>query len=124
MFVIIGLSSQSDLPTRTDPATGERIGTTYSLAKAWHVFEYAVLGLLLFRATHSSGGGLRLRPAHAALLSIGACLAFAGLDELRQSFVPRREASIYDVALDVLAASAAVFGCKMWLQTRRRVRAS
>jgi VanZ family protein len=124
MLVIIGLSSQSNLPSRTDPATGERIGTTYSLAKAWHVFEYSVLGLLMFRALHSSGGGLGLRRSHAAILSIAACFTFAGLDELRQSFVPKREASIFDVALDALAASVAVFGRTLWSQTRRRVRAA
>jgi len=124
MLVIIGLSSQSNLPARTDPVTGERIGTTYSLAKAWHVFEYSVLGLLMFRAMHASGGGLELRRSHAATLAIAACLTFAGLDELRQSFVPKREASIYDVALDALAASVAVFICTLWLQTRRRVHAA
>lgn len=124
MFVIIGLSSQSELPGRTDPTTGERIASTYSAAKAWHVVEYSVLGLLLFRALHASGGGVGLRPMWAAALSVLACLAFAGLDELRQSFVPRREASIYDVVLDTVAASIAVGACALWRQSRERVRAT
>jgi VanZ family protein len=122
MIVIIGLSSQSDLPSRTDPTTGERIGSTYSVAKAWHVVEYSVLALLLFRALHTSGGGIGLRPGTAAAISVLTCLAFAGLDELRQSFVPKREASIYDVVLDTLAASIAVTVCALWRQSRQRIR--
>ena len=122
MLLIIALSSQSNLPTRTDPTTGERIGSTYSLAKAWHVVEYSVLALLLFRALHLAGGGIGLRPTSAAMLSILTCMAFAGLDELRQSFVPRREASISDVVLDTVAASIAVSVCVLWRQTRDRVR--
>jgi VanZ family protein len=124
MAVILGLSSQSNLPARTDPNTGERIGTTYSLAKTWHVIEYAALGLLIFRASHSAGGGLRLRPGRAALISVAVCLTFAGLDELRQSFVPRREASIIDVLLDGSAATIAVIACVVWLQSRGRLRAT
>ena len=125
MFIIIGLSSQSQLPGRTDPTTGERISSTYSLAKAWHVVEFSVLALLFFRALYSPGGGIGLRPGYAATLAVLACLAFGGLDELRQSFVPMREASIYDVLLDTAAASIAVITCMLWLQSRRgRARAT
>ncbi|MFN0070864.1 MAG: VanZ family protein [Chloroflexota bacterium] len=122
MAVILGLSSQSNLPQRTDPSTGERIGATYSLAKTWHVIEYSLLSLLIFRAAHGHGGGLKLRPARAAGFAVVTCLVFAGLDELRQSFVPRREASINDVLLDTAAAFIAAAACAMWIQSRGRAR--
>jgi hypothetical protein len=124
MLIIMGLSSQSNLPARTDPTTGERIGPTYSAAKVWHVVEYSVLALLVFRALHTSGGGIGLRPTSAAALAVITCLAFAGMDELRQSFVPKREASIFDVVLDTVAASIAVVVCVLWRQSRARVGAT
>jgi VanZ family protein len=124
MALIIGLSSQSDLPGRNDPRTGERIPSSYPVAKAWHITEFSVLALLIFRALHSQTGGIGLRPAQAATLSVVACLTFAGLDELRQSFVPKREASVYDVLLDTTAACVAMVALTLWLRASRRVGAT
>jgi VanZ family protein len=124
MTLIIGLSSQSDLPGRNDPRTGDRLPSSYPISKAWHVTEFSVLALLIFRASYSQGGGLALGRAQAATASVLVCLAFAGLDELRQSFVPKREASIYDVLLDTTAASIAMLALLILLRTRGRVQAT
>src|SRR3712207_1649192 len=91
MALILGLSGQSNLPARQNPATGEVIRSTYTLAKLAHVVEYGVLGLLLLRATMLSGGGPGLRFASAAVWTVAATTLFGGLDELRQSLVPNRE---------------------------------
>lgn len=110
MAVIIGLSSQSTLPKRNDPITGEPIPAMYPVAKAWHAFEYGLLSLLVYRAVRSRHAGFGLPPVRAALMAAAVCFAFGGLDEFRQSFVPRREASLFDVLIDGTAGSVAVFG--------------
>lgn len=124
MAVILVLSSQSNLPARTDPATGERIGATYSLAKIWHVIEYSILTLLVLRATHGKGGALNLRPPRAAMFAVLVATTFAALDEFRQSFVPNRKASYNDVILDAAAAIIVALIFLAWAQARiRRARA-
>jgi VanZ family protein len=110
MAVIIGLSSQSTLPKRNDPITGDPIPSMYPVAKAWHAFEYSVLSLLLYRAFRSREAGIGLTPLRAAFAAAAVCFAFGGLDEFRQSFGPRREASMYDVMLDGTAGTIAAFG--------------
>lgn len=80
------------------------------IRKAAHVFEYAVLGLLAYRAF----GGIRARMIGAILFVI----VVASLDELNQSFNPARTSSQWDVALDVLGG---VLGIGMYvLLTQRR----
>lgn len=108
MALILTLSSQSNVPARENPVTGEVIRSTYTLAKLAHVVEYAVLALLLLRATTSPLGGIRLGFVVAALWSIVAATLFGAADELRQSFVPNREPSFGDVLIDGASALAAV----------------
>lgn len=108
MALILTLSGQSSLPARQNPATGEVIRSTYTLAKAAHVVEYSVLGLLILRAMTSPAGGLGLGFGSAALWAVAAATAFGAGDELRQSFVPNREPSFGDVAIDGASALAAV----------------
>jgi VanZ family protein len=118
MALILGLSGRSDFPSRTNPATGEVISTTYTLAKTAHVVEYGVLGSLLLRAATASGGGLALAPTRAAIWVVGAATAFGIGDELRQSLVPTREPRVSDVAIDALSASAAVALMLLWRRLR------
>ncbi len=64
------------------------------IRKGAHVFEYAVLGLLAYRAL-----GIATPRPIIALIVVG---AVAALDELNQSFNPARTSSPWDVGLDVL----------------------
>jgi len=118
MALILGLSGRSDFPSRTNPATGEVISTTYTLAKTAHVLEYSVLGLLLLRAATATGGGLGLAPTRAAIWVVVTATAFGIGDELRQSLVPTREPRLSDVAIDALSASAAVVLMLVWRRLR------
>ena len=95
--LIFTLSSIPDLGTGLG-------GWDLVLRKLAHTAEYAVLGLLLFRA---------LENAWAAFL-LGA--AYAVTDELHQAFVPGRQGAPLDVAID--AAGVAV-GVLLALRLRR-----
>ena len=120
MAVILALSGQSDLPARQNPATGEVIRSTYTLAKLAHVVEYGVLGLLVLRARMLPRGGLGLRFARAAVWTVVAATLFGGVDELRQSLVPNREPRLGDVLIDGAGALAGV--CAVGIARRVRLR--
>jgi len=78
----------------------------FLLRKAAHVTEYAVLAVLLYRAfVHTVFQSRRALSAGLVLLS---CAAYAASDELHQSFVPSRTASLRDVMIDVCGATLAV----------------
>src|SRR5262245_43017940 len=78
----------------------------FSLRKAAHVSEYAVLAVLLYRAfVHTVFQSRRALSAGVVLLS---CAAYAASDEFHQSFVPSRTASLRDVMIDVCGATLAV----------------
>lgn len=108
MALILALSGQSSLPARQNPATGEVIRSTYTLAKLAHVVEYSVLALLILRATTTPLGGLRLHFLAAVLWTIAAATLFGAVDELRQSLVPNREPRLGDVLIDGASALASV----------------
>jgi VanZ family protein len=85
--LIFGLSSVPDL--------GTGLGTwDLVLRKLGHFCEYAVLGVLLLRATGRE-------PVAAA-----AGVAYAASDELHQHFVPGRHAAFRDVAIDAAGVLA------------------
>jgi hypothetical protein len=68
----------------------------------FHPVEYAGLGFLAQLLAHR---GLTLRPAAPRVgLVVLACVAFGGLDELHQRFVPTRAMTLEDVGLDALGA--------------------
>jgi VanZ like family len=79
--LIFTLSSIPDLGTGLG-------GWDLVLRKLAHAAEYAVLGLLLLRATE--------RP----LVSFALATLFSITDEIHQAFVPGRHASPLDVAID------------------------
>ena len=99
--------------------------TTYSVImavrKCAHLTEYAILVTLLWRALSSGIRGRRWewRPAWQALLVV---VLYAASDEFHQKFVPTREASVLDVAIDTLGAVAGLIlirsvhylQCKGW----------
>src|SRR5215217_7616595 len=73
------------------------------ISKVGHLVEYGVLGWLAWRALIEPGGGVSPRPLTGIALVLGAGLVFAGLDELRQLFVPGRGGSPLDSLLDLVA---------------------
>jgi len=78
----------------------------FALRKLGHLIEYAVLAAFLWRALRS---GTNIR-AKMSTLFAGvwvACAIFAASDELHQSFIASRSASLLDVMID---SSGAVVG--------------
>ncbi|MBW2269996.1 MAG: VanZ family protein [Deltaproteobacteria bacterium] len=118
VLVIMSFASDSFSATRTsglltpllrwlDPEMSwERIREIHALTrKMAHAVEYAVLAILGFRAFRIT---LAVPLLHVALLTLGIVLAVAGLDELRQSWIPTRSGSLADVALDCAGGALAV----------------
>jgi VanZ family protein len=94
--LIFVLSSIPDLGTGLG-------GWDVLLRKLAHAAEFAILGALLVRALR--------RPGWAVALGI----AYAVSDELHQSFVPGRQGSALDVALDsVGVVVGAVLAARRW----------
>jgi VanZ family protein len=86
--------------------TPSQIGVTHSLIrKAAHVMEYAILALLWFRALVR---GTTLGAFRSAWLALVICILVAIADESHQATLPERTASVADVVLDSVAATAAL----------------
>ncbi len=97
--LIFALSSIPDL--------GTGLGTwDLVLRKGAHAAEFAVLGLLLVRALGRE----------AAALAVG--IAYAASDELHQHFVPGRQGSLLDVALDSVGVAVGVYAVRKLLRLR------
>ncbi len=104
--VIYYLSSRSRLP----------VDATWSVTKLAHIFEYAVLTLLLIRALDAH------RLARSRVLLVAAMLAvmYAVSDEYHQSFVPNRHPSPVDIVIDSVGISVAtLLGSVMYAQRRQ-----
>ncbi|MBC7225537.1 MAG: VanZ family protein [Anaerolineae bacterium] len=97
--------------SRPDPLgfVGRPSADRDALGRAAHVLEYAGLAFWLHRAL--ARGEESARPhLWAGFLSV----AYALSDEFHQMWVPGREASLGDVALDALGAAAALAFLWMW----------
>jgi hypothetical protein len=90
------------------------------LRKAAHVTEYALLGLLAFRAVFLT---VESALARVALLALGVAATVAVTDEIRQALLPERTGSVWDIAIDVSGALAAI-GFALWLKRRGGVPAA
>jgi VanZ family protein len=87
------------------------------IRKLAHITEYAVLGLLLFRAF---GHGVRQpRRSHVVFYSLVSIVVCAASDEGHQMFEVSRTASIIDVSIDVLGGILALGACLLWIRVRR-----
>jgi VanZ family protein len=87
-----------------------------------HLSEYAILAALWLRALTRGRG---LSPRNAGLMALAISAAWAALDELHQSFVPSRSASVADVALDTVGALIAVAGAGLgWRRVADRTTAA
>jgi VanZ family protein len=77
-----------------------------AVRKAAHVTEYAILGLLVWRALRkpNAANGRPWLWFHASFALLFVAL-YATSDEIHQAFVPTRQASIWDVLLDTLGGA-------------------
>lgn len=91
----------------------------FAVRKTAHFVEYSILGLLLWRLIHFDPACAAFRSMEfwtALLVAAG----YAASDELHQSFVPGREATVRDVLLDSCGAGFGV--AALWALRRRRPR--
>ncbi len=85
----------------------------FALRKLGHLIEYAVLAAFLWRALRS---GTNIR-AKMSTLFAGvwvACAIFAASDELHQSFIASRSASLLDVMIDTSGAVVGLAICVLF----------
>jgi len=71
------------------------------IRKLAHIIEFGIFSISVFRGVRGSQAGWRPGWAFTTLLIAS---AFASIDEWHQSFVPLREASARDVAIDTCGA--------------------
>ena len=88
------------LPASITPSLFDTIH--FAVRKASHVIEYAIFGVLLFRAIRGDRTGWSWRWALAA---IAIAALYAVTDEWHQSFVPSRTPSGWDVLIDATGAT-------------------
>lgn len=109
MGVVLGIGSSGALPMQ------EWNGPRWLLRKGIHLGEYAVLGLLCYRTLAMNRQGFSLRHS---LMAVGLTVAFAGLDEWRQTFIPGRSGRLLDVGIDAIGAGLGQIlvwkGAKRW----------
>lgn len=118
MILIVGLSTDAGSSEHTESwllpllrtlapwATPAQLEALHWLTRRLaHLSEYAILAALWLRAFVR---GLRLTPRNAGLLALAMSVAWAILDELHQSFVPSRSASLVDVLVDTAGALIAL----------------
>ena len=90
----------------------------HNLRKPAHIFEYAVLALLMHRACSALTGW---SGPHRIVWTLAFCALVGGLDEWHQSYLPSRTGQPADALVDVLGA---VLGLTLGavLSRRRRTR--
>ena len=88
------------LPSSIAPSVFDTIH--FAIRKASHLCEYAIFGMLLFRAIRGERTGWSWRWAVAA---IAIAALYAMTDEWHQSFVPSRTPSGWDVLIDATGAT-------------------
>lgn len=81
--------------------------------KVIHAVEYAILGLLCFRAFEKAGGSVGAM--HAFSFAVLTATLFGLSDEFHQSFVPLRQTDPLDLLADILGATC---GILIWQRIR------
>ncbi len=94
MLVMAAIFIFSSIPSTEMPSFGV---WDFVLKKSGHMLGYALLGYSYLRAINS-------RTKWATLAALLAVMLFAFSDEFHQSFVPGRNSSIVDVAIDTAGA--------------------
>ena len=82
----------------------------FVVRKIGHLTEYAILGILLWRAFWR-GSSWHFRMSILFVLALFGCAVFAATDEFHQSFVPSRTASPIDVTIDIFGALIGLMFC-------------
>jgi VanZ family protein len=80
----------------------------FILKKSAHIFEYAVLYWLAFRAVNRDETSSQKKRGD-YLTPLVFTLIYAIFDEIHQSFVPNRHAKLYDVGFDLVGALLAIW---------------
>ncbi len=99
-LLIYILSDQGILPSMSE------IVSDFIFKKCAHMTVYAVLYLLLYRATRISFH--TVRPAYHWQIGLAITLLYAISDESHQMFVPGRYGTIRDIGYDMLGAGVAL----------------
>ena len=87
--------------------------------KSGHVTEYSVLALLLWRARRKPvRNDFRPWSRRDAVFAVVCAGIYAATDEFHQSFVPSRDASVFDVLIDTCGATVGLV--LLWLFGRWR----
>ena len=106
-------------------ATDDQVDFVHFLVrKAAHLTEYAVLGLLVFRAVRLTAQRLHQQVWLAAASALGICALYAASDEFHQSFVGGRTACVQDVLIDSCGAFLSIAGATAVIWRLRRQKAS
>ena len=86
--------------------------------KVVHFFEYAVFAMLFYRGL--SYGGVRVRWS-IVIIVITSGIAVAALDEMYQSYIPRRDSSFFDLVMDSagIVAGTLAAGLRHIIQIRK-----
>ena len=118
MAIIVGLSTDAGSSKHTESwllplfrtlapwATPAQLEALHWLTRRLaHLSEYAILAALWLRAFVR---GRSLTPRSAGLLALAISVVWAILDEVHQSFVPSRSASLADVLVDTIGALVAL----------------
>jgi len=84
----------------------------FVVRKLGHIFEYALLAMLLWRAVRSATN-LRMKKSIVFVAVWLACGVFAVSDEFHQSFMPSRTAASSDVLIDICGATIGLVICLM-----------
>lgn len=111
-YAAILFTSSLTSSTTTDNALYD-----YLIAKAGHVFVYAILGWLTSEVLMASAAGLSVGRRTALTLTMVLGAVLASLDETRQSFVYGRTGMVSDVILDTVSASGGAL-LHHWLTPR------
>src|SRR6516165_12710507 len=82
----------------------------FLLRKGGHITEYAILAMLLLRASRA-GAGLTMKVPIAFAVTLLGCAIFAASDEFHQGFVPSRTSSLHDVMIDICGALIGLIIC-------------
>ncbi|MDB6027050.1 MAG: hypothetical protein JWM68_3273 [Verrucomicrobiales bacterium] len=77
----------------------------YFIRKCGHVSEYAVLGVLAWKARRGTGEVERKAFRECAKFALILAALYACTDELHQSFVPGRDGAVLDVFIDTCGAA-------------------
>lgn len=92
----------------------------FSFDKLLHIVEYGMLGLALAWALYRKEG--KLGPGAVAGAAFVLSVLYGAADEIHQSFIPGRHATVYDVVADALGAGAGVLLWRKILKWRMRRR--